>query len=237
VDHEAIITIFGSPNQTLVARDKQGHINLNGLWCGGAATVTNTDVVAVSGDSGLQTLDIDLAHGGFKPGFTNEAGTSDEIEFDVQLGLGYDVFYILGSKAADKVDFGQQTVLTFTTYHVNLNSSETTGIDSDVDVQSVEVFGIDSKGGNDRVRAQGKAGTGPDPFALSLEVFAGGGNDVVKGGEATDSIYGGLGVDVLYGKGGDDHFYVGDGVDGDVTYGGPGDDQCLTWDAGDICNE
>jgi len=51
-----------------LARDNNGHIMLNAVWCDATATVTNTDAIIVTGDGESQAIEIDLWFGGFKPG-------------------------------------------------------------------------------------------------------------------------------------------------------------------------
>src|SRR5262245_16988776 len=93
--HTVTITVAPGTDPP-ISRDDAGHINVNGVWCGGA-TVTNTDLIEATGGDGLQGVNIDLGHGGFKPGRTNEAGKSDEIEFRINLGGGIgDNVHIIG---------------------------------------------------------------------------------------------------------------------------------------------
>jgi hypothetical protein len=233
-NHRVTVQIVGSPTHTVISRDGLGHINLDGTWCDATATVTNTDGIIVTGDGDLQTLVIELANKGFKPGFTNEAGKSDEIEFTIDLGPGSDTLFINGTNAVQKVDFGQGNSQFVVVRRINLNSAESTGVDTDVSVTGVEVFGIDVMGGNDRVRAQGKQGTGPDPFGLPLQVYGGDGNDVIRGGPAGDDLFGGLGLDEIWGNGGPDTIHLIDFAGGDIGHGGPGTDVCEK-DNGDTC--
>jgi hypothetical protein len=213
--HQATVTLAGDVEPYL-ARDVAGHITLNGSWCGYAATVTNTDSITVIGDATSQGVELVLANGGFKPGRTNEPGKSDEIEFTVNLGAGAaDEIRIIGSDAADKIDIGQGPTQFGIVRRINLNAGESTGVDSDVAMVNVEKVMVFANGGNDVIRARGKAGTGPD--ALNL-----------IGDEGKDTMWG-------YGTG--DSIYMNDGALGDVGYGGDGIDDSIydpgdTWDKG-----
>src|SRR5262249_13157059 len=53
-------------------------ISVNFVNCG-AATVTNTNTIAVTGGPGRQHLSVSLAGGPFEPGFTPEGGGVSEI--------------------------------------------------------------------------------------------------------------------------------------------------------------
>src|SRR6188768_2539505 len=71
-DHKVTLTISGASTNTALYRVVSGAITLNGNYCG-AATLTNTDTIIVTGDAQSQVLTITLALGQFTPGFTNEA--------------------------------------------------------------------------------------------------------------------------------------------------------------------
>jgi len=234
-NHKVTISIVDSL-QADISRDEAGRIRLEGAWCDNLASVTNTDEIVVTGDSGAQSVHLDLANKGFRPGFTNEPGKSDEIEFFISLGAGSDSISIMGSGSSDKIDIGQVTTQFFVQYHINLNSRESTGVDTDINLLDVEGFSVNGMGGNDRIRATGKAQTGPEPLGLTVGIQGGEGDDLIKGGAGADIIFADGGVDVVYGKGGNDTIYLTDATPGDIAYGGPGTDTCVP-DAGDNCNE
>jgi RTX calcium-binding nonapeptide repeat (4 copies) len=233
--HEVTVAITGDVMPYL-GRDTAGHITLNNAWCDNAATVTNTDSVIVTGDVASQGISIGLANKGFKPGRTDEAGKSDEIEFTINLGGGtMDTLTFVGTDAVNKIDLGQNNSQFGIVRRINLNAGETTGIDSDVAVINVEKVTVITYGGNDVVRARGKAGTGPDAFSLPLWVYGGPGDDIIKGGEAADHLYGDQGKDKVWGFGNGDSVVLNDGEGGDVGYGGAGIDDCI-YDPGDTWN-
>jgi len=220
-----------------LTRDVAGHILLNDNWCSSSATVTNTDSIVVNGDDGdSQAIYIGLANKGFKPGFTNEPGKSDEIEFTINLGGGTDDHvFIEGGNAADKIDLGQKTNIFGIVRQANLNAGEKVG-DADVSMVKVEHITVVGGGGNDVIRARGKAGTGPDPVTLPLNIYGGNGADTLKGGDGPDSLYGNAGVDHLWGYGGGDNLdMAGDGSN-DVGYGGAGLDSAF-YDVGDTWHQ
>ena len=95
-----------------------------------------------------------LANGGFDPGFTNEPGTSDEIEFAIDIGV-YSIVGIDGTAGNQKIDFGQGAGALAGVSRINLNAGETTGIDSDVSITNVSSLWVDGNAGSDRIRAQG----------------------------------------------------------------------------------
>ena len=233
-NHKVTVTISGEYNAHL-SRDTAGHIALDDIWCDGAATVTNTDSVVVTGDSMGQTFWIELADGGFRPGRTNESGKSDEIEFTVDLGATpfgqVDSVAVLGTDAVQKIRIGRTDS---NSRRINLNAGERRGVDADVFMTAVERVIVFSLGGNDIIRAVGKAGTGPNPFDLFTLVDGGEGNDWLGGGSGPDTLYGGPGLDEVYGNGNIDQIQLNDGAPGDIGAGGDGNDTC-TVDPGDTC--
>lgn len=109
-------------------------IQADGVACG-AATTANTDTIKVVGDEADQEqVVIDLSGGTFTGGFTDETGTSDEVEIEVDLKGGFadpgpDAF-IVGTSNPDHITVGMLGFFDFSA--VNLNANETTGIDPDV---------------------------------------------------------------------------------------------------------
>ncbi len=229
--HQVTVTISGASFTAYLARDVSGHITVGGVWCANVATVTNTDTIVVNGDANAQNITVNIGNGGFQPGFTDEAGNSDEIEFTIDAGGGTETLAIFGTEAVDRIDLGQNTTQLGVVRRINLNAGEGTG-DSDMAVTNVESITVYGAGSGDIIRGRGKAGTGPDPINLPLTIFAGPGNDKIKGGEATDHIVGDFGMDTIYGFGGADSIDMDDGVGGDVGYGGTGVDTVVK-NAGD----
>ncbi len=233
-DHKVTVAITGvlSP---YVYRNPGGQITLNGNQCG-AATLTNTNTIVVTGDSQSQTFSIAFYFGAFTPGFTNESGTSDEIEFSVNLGGGDDTVVLVGNDAINKFVLGQDNAQLATSRKINLNAGESTGIDGDVTMTNVEKVTVWGQGGNDSIRARGKAGTGPNAFSLPVVAYGDGGNDVIKGGEAQDRLYGDAGTDKVWGFGSGDFIHLDEGAAGDEGFGGAGIDLAYI-DPGDTWHE
>jgi hypothetical protein len=229
--HEVDVGLVGSVIVT-ISRDGAGHIKVNNTWCDGAATVTNTRHITVNGGLGSQSLTIDLANNGFKPGFGNEPGKSDEIEFSINLGADHDALSFMGTGKADKIDLGQNNAVLVPVRRINLNSGESTGVDADVTASGMDIFVVQGKGGNDVIRGRGLRGTGPDPITIAMRVQAGNGDDIVKGGDSGDELHGDYGKDQVWGFGAVDSLRLADGEAGDVGYGGAAVDTCLC-DPGD----
>jgi Ca2+-binding RTX toxin-like protein len=204
----------------------------------GAATVDNTDTILVTdgsptGDSGVgsPTIATDLA-----PGFTDEPGTSDEIEITVDLGAGSDgIFLFPGDRTAPTPDDSTPQWVTLGspapgTGSINLYAGENGGADTDIALAGVEVVSMflardigDAAGNSDLVVADGSGGAGGVPFAARLNVDAGPGSDVVIGGSGNDDLEGGGTADQLEGGAGIDELDGGGG--GDELNAGPGDDS------------
>jgi RTX calcium-binding nonapeptide repeat (4 copies) len=233
-NHRVTVQMTGNIG-TIVTRTATDHINVAAQWCDGKATVENTDLIVVSGDGSTQTLILNMKNGGLRPGWTNETGTSDEIEFSVSLGGSVsDEVVIQGTEGDDIIHLGR-LVTQFGTFRIaNLNAGEQTGVDGDVfmlDVEYASVFGYD---GWDSIHGDGGYGTGVD-YDRRITIFGGNGDDVLHGGTATDIIYAGEGRDQVYGSLGGDYIDTQDGgISNDLANGGPGTDTCVI-DEGDIC--
>lgn len=234
-NHKVTLNITGAETNTALYRVTSGAITLNGNYCG-AATITNTDTIAVTGDAQPQEMYLTLSLGLFVPGFTNEPGSSDEIEITIDLGGGEDTLRVTGNDNVNKLVFGQDNSQAGTPRKINLNGGESTGVDGDVTMTNVENLIVYGQGGNDVIRAQGKTGAGPDPLTLPMLVHGGPGADMIKGGNAGDRIYGDAGKDEIWGFGGGDFIHLDDGAPGDIGHGGATNDLAYL-DAGDTWYE
>jgi Ca2+-binding RTX toxin-like protein len=188
-----------------VARSETGTISVSGTGltatnCGGS-TVLNRDTVNITGAGGNESVTIDLSGGAFEPGVVNEPGTTDEIEFAIDLGAGAgDNLAITGSPAADLITIGGSGV--------NLNDAD----DIDVTTIGVKARTLSGAGGDDVLSAAGGNATGT---ALLAAVTINGGND-------SDSITGGDGADPLNGDA--DADVIAGGSGSDTSSGGTGND-------------
>jgi Ca2+-binding RTX toxin-like protein len=142
---------------------------------GGTPTVSNTDRIVVTESSSLFTGVTLWDPASFRPGFTNEPGSSDEIEWSLNSIEGLD---ILGSEGPDVWRFGNDGV--------NFNAAEGS---TDRDVSFTGIQSTEQVTGNSRdlVDGRGGAGTG-GAFPFPMGVQSGDGNDVVNGGSADDSV-------------------------------------------------
>lgn len=196
------------------------------------ATVTNTDTVVVRGGGGRQEITLDVSDGPLAPGATDEAGGSDEIELRVDLGSGGEDRVILTGS------YGRET-WRLSDAGLNLNSSETTGVDTDATLPGVEHVDAFSSRGNDLLDATGwsgrvflSGGAGEDvlrggrgPAGGTSRLDGGTEDDRLEGGPGADDLSGFYGDDVLLGNGGPDVFEAGANEDGsDTIVGGPGVD-------------
>ena len=208
------------------------HIAVNGVWCGRVATVYNTDSIVVLGGANSQVVGVRLDYGGFTPGFTDEPGSSDEIEISVSLGGDNDTLQIFGGGFGNNIVIGKSSGFAVKG-KLNLNPNETSGVDADltviIGVEQVMVF---AEGGQDVVSAMGGSGTG-DPADFLVFLDGGDGGDALTGGAVKDLIAGGDGADVIKGGPGPDDLNSVDGVHGnDAIFGGNGSDSC-SYDVGD----
>ena len=230
-NHKVVITATGSGDVT-VTRNARGRILANGSPCSPIATIANTDRIVILAGNGDQAVNIRIQHGGFKPGWTDEPGNSDEIEIAVSTGAGFDSLFILGDIGNDNIVYGKSSS-GFAMGGVNLNAGESTGVDADVSLSvGIEQFQVWGYLGHDVISGAGGAGTG-DGFQASLVMDGNAGNDTLTGGSAGDILWGDAGKDVLWGGPGPDQIGSNDGVAGnDTIQGGKGGDSC-TYDPGD----
>jgi Ca2+-binding RTX toxin-like protein len=147
-------------------------------------------------------------------------GLSGDDRFTWDPGDGDDIFD--GGDGTDTLEFNGSAAPEFMT----VMTLEDGGFrffrnvgDITVDATNVEVIEANSGDGNDVIIASGQT----DP-SVSVVVEAGGGNDVIVGGEGDDDLEGDTGDDVAFGLSGDDRF-TWDPGDGDDTFdGGDGTD-------------
>lgn len=233
ISAKLIVDMVGA-GETVVSRNRGGTILIDGQGCSGA-TVTNIDYIRFNGDAADQSVQLKLDNGPFAPGFTNETGSSDEIEFYLYLGAGHSGMKIVAGAADDDIRFGYTQITAGYYPRINLNAAESSGIDADVygtsDVFGMFVFG---GAGADTISADGGAGTGDKWVDVGMKISGGNGADTLTGGLGGDSMIGGPGSDTLHGGQGDDALEADDGVSGnDTIIGGPGTDICW-FDPGDI---
>lgn len=220
----------------------------------GSATNTNTDQVVVNNASSTQRADgifyIQIPEAGVDgpngPGFTNEPGSSDEIEFTFNYGPGGRVAI---SPLVSTADPGSPVHLALGGNQINLNADEVDGIDPDVTLNGVTgvlIYGSDHA---DRILGGGGSGTPATPFAIPMEVetelvldvdpdndtiVTGSANDLVNTGNHSDVIFTGAGKDSVRGGAGDDLIVGGPGKDylqglagSDLIFGGHQNDRLL----------
>jgi hypothetical protein len=203
---------------------------------GGAPTATNTDLIVVNDTSGQSAaVRIDLVAGPFAPGATDEAGTSDEIELQANMGAGSgDTLVLVGSNGSDFWRLGK----TAAGDGVNLNAgSETSGVVPGRDFD-LEYFGVDghlpingSTSGDTVLADGGPEFAGPLTTPLDYLEEGGSGNDTVVGSEDDDIIEPGVGDDDVGGGAGDDRYLESEGEGDDDVDLGPGVDS-YEWAAG-----
>jgi Ca2+-binding RTX toxin-like protein len=189
------------------------------------ATVLNTDTIYVTDTSaGSTKLNLFLSGGPLAPGADNEAGSSDEIELNVNLGTNpgdFDILDIDGChdavscpSADDHIRLGAGGI--------NLNADEANGVDADLTPTGIERYDITTNAGNDVVDATGGPDTG-GVFTGKINFNGLAGNDQFTGGDAVDSVDGGADDDTLKGGAGFDIFTGGPGTDSIDGEAGGGD--------------
>ena len=209
----AVVSMTIGRNDTgVLSRTTSGRITSGGVQCG-AATVTSTDTIAVTGSTGNETLDVKLYHGPFAPGLTlGDPDGSPEIAITLAMGLGSDTVRIDGGPAAESFVLGAAGI--------NLNAG---GTDSDADVTlgGVQHVILNGGTGSDTISADGGWGTG-DPYPGPDVLMGGAGFDTITGGPGNDTIWGGDNADTISAGAGND--FIDPGLGSDTVAGGPGID-------------
>jgi Ca2+-binding RTX toxin-like protein len=187
----------------------------------GAATVTNTDSISVTGNVGTtERLTLDQRTGLLGPGKTAEFNIP-EIEIDTALGDLTDTVAFFLTSGDDFVAAGQNGFAMNTDGDLDVTFSPSN--------HRLEVHALE---GDDYVNGRGEGGAGLR-FLGRIDIDGGPGNDwllrggaqgdVLTGGPGNDRLEGQDGADVIDGGSGDD--YVSGGAHDDDLTGGPGSDQ------------
>jgi Ca2+-binding RTX toxin-like protein len=164
----------------------------------------------ISGGSGHDTIDGDQGTDvmfGNKGSDTNVWDPGDGSDV-VEGGKGFDALLFNGSDGAEIMDASANgDRLKFFRNLGNIN----------IDAGSTERLIVIAKGGADQITNNDLTGTP----VTHVEVDAGDGDDVVNGGNLSETLFGGAGNDTIDGNKGDDAMLGGDG------------DDLLIWDPGD----
>ena len=182
------------------------------------ATVFTTDLIRVKGTVQADTFDVNLAGGGFAPGFTPEAGGLDEIEIEVDLDgpASLDVFEVHGTNADDWITsglFGGGRI------DVTLDHDGDADVQLDSAIDRLRYFGL---GGRDTLGVGGVF-LGLVPWTGRSELVGGPGNDALEGGDGRDILRGDGGVDTFAAGLGNDRLFANDG-NAELVDSGPGAD-------------
>jgi Ca2+-binding RTX toxin-like protein len=193
----------------------------------GAASVTNTDKVVVTGTGGSSDtffanfLGVDESAGRLGPGATPEGTGLSEIEIVFRVTPGNSVFppqaplplYLqyAGTSGADKLKVG--------TNGVDMNADGDVDVTSSHSFQGAWLFG---GGGGDTIQMDGGGKAGMS-FAFPTRIEGAKGKDRLTGGTSDDEIIGGAGSDFLAGGPGTDTITANDAT-ADQVDGGDGDD-------------
>jgi Ca2+-binding RTX toxin-like protein len=190
-----------------VSRNAAGAILVDGAACG-AATVGNTNNLAVVGDGAAQTVHVLLGNGGFAPGASPEATGASDIEITINLAGGTDKLIFLGGGSADVMRLGAGGA--------DLNDDG----DADAGFSAVEKLQLNGEGGADKLYGTGI--NGGLATTVPLTIYGGPGADDLRGGSEGDTLVGGADADSL--RGGDGPDSLDGGLGADALIGGNGTD-------------
>jgi RTX calcium-binding nonapeptide repeat (4 copies) len=215
-------------------RPTDGHLMVNSgvstTQCG-TATRTNTDTITVTGTGpaprgAIFRLGTSVP---FSPGFTDEPGSSDEIEMSFDFSSG-GRWYLTPSGTSSPVPLD----LALGGNLLNLNAGETDGVDADALVTGPYNVFVEGSVAADRILANGSAGTGGQPLAARMVASTSAGADLIVGGKRGDDLSGGLDPDVIFGGKGKDSLKGEGGID--RLFGQAGNDKLLGGPATDRLN-
>lgn len=234
--HFAHVERAGTSGGTLVISRTGDTLTAAGIACGSVAPVggANTVEKVFINMDGLccESLLFALTNGQLGPGFNDESGESDEIEFEVSNVTGVSQLGVFGTDTGEIFTVGSRLLLgEFTMAQtINLNGQIDGGSpDEDVWIRGIpQQIALIGKGGNDQLTAGGTGTFGSDPTFADVAISDGPGADTTAGGfgndillaDATpdpgDSFFGGSGFDSV-----DLHFRT---VNMSITLNGIADD-------------
>jgi hypothetical protein len=197
----------------------------------GAATRTNTDTIAVTSTNAAPRGSIFRVSMPvpFAPGFTDEPGSSDEIEMTFDFSSG-GRWYLTPTGSRSSTPFN----LALGGNLLNLNAAETDGVDADAAINGAYTVFVEGSLAGDTVLGNGAAGTTGVPFATRMVVSSAAGSDLIIGGSRADDLSGGLDADRILGGKGADSLKGEGGID--ALFGNKGNDKLLGGPAKDKLN-
>jgi Ca2+-binding RTX toxin-like protein len=177
------------PQSVVINIDRDGtNVTVNDTVCGTVFTVDQINIDLE--DHSSTNVDINMTHGKFQPGFTDEPGGQDEIEFDIfDLGIG-DILFVSGGSASDIITVGDRDFSGNPGAGVELNGeSEVFVPDEDVRIHGTEMEPfLLGGGGGDFLSGQGTGQAGSVPYTGPLFFADGPGADQVLGGNGNDDF-------------------------------------------------
>jgi serralysin len=188
----------------------------------GAATRANTDTITVTSTNAAPRGSIFRVGMTvpFAPGFTDEPGSSDEIEMSFDFSSG-GRWYLTPTGTGSSTPFN----LALGGNQLNLNAAETDGVDADAVVNGAFTVFVEGSLAGDTVLGNGGAGTIGPPFGTRMVVSSGPGADLIVGGKRADDLSGGLDADRILGGRGNDSLKGEGGID--ALFGNKGNDKLL----------
>ena len=200
-------------------------VNSGSVACNVAPTVTNTDRIVVNDTSAQGTrLRIDVGSGPFAPGASDEAGVSDEIEIQANMGDGLDSLVLIGSPFGDVWRLGK----TAAGDGVNLNAGSETPPLSLAATSTSSTSALTVRAGQrerlGRHRPRERRAGVHRLLTNALDYADLSGNDTVVGTDGADILEPGPGDDDVSGGAGDDRYVEADAQGDDAIDGGAGRD-------------
>ena len=192
-----------------------GDVSGSSAPCDGA-TVSNTDLVLITGGPESDQVSIDMSGPGgpfVKPGTSDEipihVDLGDEPSCDPQTGCTGETqaVTIIGTPGPDDIRAGVNRSYGVDPFRQKVNVDASSDDDPDVLISDTSKIEIDGGGGADTIAGLGGSGTGSDPVSLTMR--GGPGDDRLIGGGYFNLIYPGAGTDdvIPSPRGGDEISY------------------------------
>jgi Ca2+-binding RTX toxin-like protein len=199
-------TVSMAPGDSATVQRFGSAIQVNNASCG-AATVTTTTTINITGSAGSATEVVTINLGG---GPFTQGGINPDIQFNVSLAGSANSLRVIGAATNDDIALGRTGG---GTQQINLNAGAG-NVSPDVSMTGVASVQVNTGSGNDTVDGQGGVAVGGDSaFMLPMTISGGPGNDTLTSGDSGSTIDPGLGNDVATGGAGDDTLVSSQGND------------------------
>jgi Ca2+-binding RTX toxin-like protein len=214
--HVATVDLTGTISATLgIAQNTTGDLVVGGAVCGKAGPVNGAQTVErviIDPANCCEVVLFSFINGPLGPGWTDEAGDSDEIEFEVTSLAGLRSVGVFATNGNDTLTAGARFLQMEGVFvqTLNMNGQLDASPDEDVRIRGVpDEISFNGRLGDDSLSANGNGTIGSRASFADVTFADGGGSDTIVGGpgddlqsadsvpDPADSFVGGEGSDTL----------------------------------------